>query len=40
MGTVEATADFGNVVSSGLLARRDQPDEAALHINALCTEVQ
>ena len=40
MGTIEATAGFSNVVGSGRLARRDQADEAALHINAPCTEVQ
>ena len=39
-GTDEATADFGNVASSGLLARRDHADQAALHINAPCTQVQ
>jgi hypothetical protein len=40
MGTVEATACFANVVSSGLLARQNHADQAALHINAPCTQVQ
>lgn len=40
MGTVEATAGFSNVVSSDRLARRDHSDQAELHINAPCTQVQ
>jgi hypothetical protein len=39
MGTVEVTAGFNNVVSSGRLARSHHGDEAALHVNALCTQV-
>jgi Sensors of blue-light using FAD len=38
MGTVEATAGFGNVVSSGLLARRDHADQSvAPHKRAVHT---
>ena len=40
MGTIEATPNLSNVVGSGSLARRDHADQAVLHINAPCTQVQ
>jgi hypothetical protein len=40
MGTAEVTAGVSNVVSSGLLSRRNLSVQVPHHINASCTQVQ
>jgi hypothetical protein len=40
MGTAKVTAGVSNVVSSGLLGRLNLSDQAPIHINGLCTQVQ